>query len=171
MSHIGVYTQPADLKGEICKVSDPPIIEALVERKIFLDTALKSLPPPKKNKCGHFQGIMLSFTSLDIYRYIHMLLMKPLAHNPNFTKPLEFVSILASPGPVFTTVEASLPPSPGIDEWFLPANTIFSRHRRGLVSSGSPLKTNMSVPLILGDDENIWTNHWFFMGHVKLSGE
>ena len=95
----GVYTQPADLKGDNCKVSYSPIIEALVERKIFLDTALKSLPPPKKNKCGHFQGIMLSFTSLDIYRYIHMLLMKPLAHNPNVTKPLEFVSILASPGP------------------------------------------------------------------------
>ena len=150
----GVYTQPADLKGDNCKVSDPPIIEALVERKIFLHTALKSLPSPKKKQMWPFLGHYALLSSLDIYIYIHILLMKPLAHNPNFTKPLEFVSILASPAPVFTTVEASLPPSPGINEWFLPANTIFSRHRRGSVSSGSPLKTNM-----------------IFMGHVKLSGE
>lgn len=65
----GVYTQPADLKGDNCKVSDPPIIEALVERKIFLDTALKSLPPPKKTNVA-ISRALCSPSLLWIYTYI-----------------------------------------------------------------------------------------------------
>ena len=96
----GVYTQPADLKGDNCKVSDPPIIEALVERKIFLDTALKSLPPQKKTNVAISRALCSpSLLWIYIYISIHILLIEPLAHNPNFTKPLEFLSILASPGP------------------------------------------------------------------------